>query len=162
MKKSVLIVVVLALLALIFIFYSMKDRMPGSPEAHGACSSVCAHIQNTCGGIIDEISCANNCQVWTDEMIEAIYEYDDCQFLVTQLGIALKEDQGNMVNVEDCAVACENFVTLCVVTNSEANNEMIEAGMQSCMSSCGAFDQEFVDCLISAQSCEEMTQVCGL
>lgn len=162
MKKPILIIVVMALLAIVFIFYGIRDRGGNMPTAQSACQVTCNHIQNVCGGVIDEQSCLNNCQVWTEEMKESIKEYDDCQFLVTQLGLELKNDQGNLVSVEDCTMACQNYTELCLATISEATTDLLEEGFQSCMASCGSFDQVAVDCIKNAKDCDQMMEECGL
>jgi hypothetical protein len=163
MKKYALIIVAILILIIAFAFYSSKGKPAfDSKVQYGPCNETCAYIQSICGNIVKEESCLTNCQVWTEEMREAIKGYDDCQFLVTQLGLELKENLGNTVSAEDCSLACENYTTKCLSTMENADAEMLQEGFQSCMASCGSFDQEIVDCVIGAATCDDMVRECGL
>lgn len=164
MKKYALIAVALLIVVLAISFYMSRDKAEFNvkTDQQGQCVQTCNYIQSVCGNVVDDQSCLTNCQVWTDEMKEAIKGYDDCQFLVTELGLQLKTEQNGLVNQEDCSLACQNYTDKCLATIENADADTLQEGFNSCMSSCNSFGEEIVKCIIDSKTCDDMVQKCGL
>lgn len=62
----------------------------------------------------------------------------------------------------NCAAACENYVSKCLTLVPGAGETLFQQGRDSCMEECAQWTNEKTGCIETAASCEPMTDVCGL
>ncbi len=66
------------------------------------------------------------------------------------------------VDSSDCQFACANYVVKCLTLVPNASKDLLDEGLNSCMSECQRWNSQKTGCMIEAIDCESMTNVCGL
>lgn len=134
------------------------------------CADICQAASATCPSLINEGVCKNNCGKLSEEAKKHLAESSSCQDIVSRpelIGDLLIPTVNNPesvgdVGVEDCQMACANYVVKCLTLVPNASKELLDEGLYSCIGECQKWNNEKIDCMIGALDCESMTNICGL
>jgi|GEM_PF-2086185 coenzyme F420-reducing hydrogenase gamma subunit len=62
----------------------------------------------------------------------------------------------------DCEAACANYANKCLSLVPNADQNLINQGLVSCMQECQAWPADKTGCMVQAIDCPAMTESCGL
>lgn len=154
MKKILLSVV---LFGSMLIFISCTGKI--EPEA--GCELECQTISNICPAEITYDECKIKCDDCGIELFDEIENVEDCNKVQDELSKCnVSKREQNSSNY--CELACNNYNNQCLTQVPNATQELFEEGFQSCMDLCESWSSEKVGCMVDAQDCPSMTEVCGL
>lgn len=61
-----------------------------------------------------------------------------------------------------CPEACENYVKQCLYLVPNADDYVFDQGRESCLEGCAEWEAEKIECMVEAQTCASMTDICEL
>jgi len=62
----------------------------------------------------------------------------------------------------DCEGACSNYTMKCLSLVPNADQNLFNEGLKSCVAECAKWKKEKVECILQASDCPAMTETCGL
>lgn len=165
-KIIVGIVVVAALAGGVLLITS--DR--SGNQAGSACSEVCQKANQTCPSLINESACNNKCAKLSEESKKHLSESSSCEELTAKpdlmADLLIPEvntpEAVSPTGADDCQLACLNYTNKCLTLVPNADQNLFNEGLKSCMVECAKWKEEKIGCMLSAPSCPAMTESCGL
>lgn len=134
----------------------------------GACSSTCEKAVGTCPSLINEENCNQKCDSLSQETKNHLATASSCQEL-TQKPELIADLLIPKVNVpekinssSDCEGACSNYTMKCLSLVPNADQNLYNEGLKSCVAECAKWKEEKVNCILGASTCPAMTETCGL
>lgn len=73
-----------------------------------------------------------------------------------------ESDKTPISNSSDCEVACANYTNKCLTLVPNADQNLFNEGLLSCMNECAKWNGLKTECMINSIDCESMTTTCGL
>jgi outer membrane murein-binding lipoprotein Lpp len=132
------------------------------------CTNLCGQAKEICAEFMSVDECKNQCTNWDEAAKDKIKNASNCsELLLKSDGEGLKMvpeiNDPNLPSAKnDCEAACNKYVTTCLTLVPNASETIFNDGYNSCLGECVKWDAKKVDCMIAANNCPSMTDVCGL
>jgi len=151
MKKVLFSVI---LLGVVFVFNACEKNT----EAKSDCESKCETISKMCSEVITYDECKDDCNVCGIDVLNKINEEKDCD----KIKESMSQCNSPKEKTNNCDAACKNYNNRCLTLVPNANQQLFDEGYESCMNECKSWATEKTECMVTAQDCPSMTEVCGL
>ncbi|MFA5000692.1 MAG: hypothetical protein WC531_00480 [Candidatus Paceibacterota bacterium] len=168
MKKELIIgIVIVGVIGLGALAYWGKGG-GGGKQVSKDCVLTCQKAVETCPSLINKEVCEQNCDNLSQETKDHLNQANSCQELtqkpelIAELLIPEVKTPEKIDAKTDCEGACSNYTMKCLSLVPNADQNLYNEGLMSCMSECSGWKSEKVGCMLNAQSCPAMTEVCGL
>lgn len=172
MKKSILVIPILALVVLLS-GCGQKAAVVNTEaeqENDSECSKLCTQIEEICPAFLSSERCNSECESWDEEAMDIIRQASSCQelFVIPEIVSASVPEVPEMNDPEleepasECEAACNNYVNQCLTLVPNATQALFQEGLASCLKECAGWDETKNKCIKQSADCPSMTEVCGL
>lgn len=170
-KKELLIgalVVVVIGAGTIFYFSQSNESKGGGGAVSESCLSTCEKAVGTCPSLINKETCERKCDSLSQEARDHLNTASSCQELtqkpelIADLLIPEVNTPEKISSSNDCEGACSNYTMKCLSLVPNADQNLYNEGLKSCVAECAKWNDSKVGCMIKAFDCEAMTNTCGL
>ncbi len=136
---------------------------------NNACQDICQKAKQNCPSLIDQTTCQKNCSKFSQETKDHLEKSKSCQELSQKpeliIDVIIPETtkpETQEAKGGDCQLSCANYTNKCLTLVPNADKNLFDQGMASCMSDCLKWDNKKIECMINAVDCQSMTEICGL
>lgn len=168
MKKEIIIGALVVVVAGVGVWAYLGQGDKGGKVVSSACSTLCFKAVETCPSLINKETCEQKCDSLSQAAKDHLATAQSCQELtqkpelIAELLIPEVKTPEKIDAKTDCEGACLNYTMKCLSLVPNADQNLYNEGLKSCMSECSKWKSEKVGCMLNAQSCPAMTESCGL
>lgn len=132
------------------------------------CIGLCSQAKGVCAEFMSIDECKNQCANWDRATKDKIRNAPDCSGMPAKQNDNMIEsipeiNDPNLPSAKnDCEAACNKYVTTCLTLVPNASEAVFNDGYNSCLGECVKWDKKKIDCMIAANNCPSMTEICGL
>ena len=133
-----------------------------------ACAETCEKAVATCPSLINKKVCEQKCDGLSQEAKDHLNTANSCQELtqkpelIVDLLIPEVNTPEKISSTSDCEASCSNYTMKCLSLVPNADQNLFNEGLKSCVAECAKWKEEKVSCILNAGSCPAMTETCGL